>query len=370
MYRSLLTFIFLITLTSGAAAPDSHEPPSSFAPLGGVWVKTLPPQYQDFHNKIVSSELNRSHTSDKQFVMEGSGSIPTNFAYFKLRLYLQNTDDTVETVDLLKPFSTLDYQSGGYILTDSQEPRLLPLTQKKEKLVEKRKRYTASITDKTTALSKLSSLVGNPRELMSRLKAAPDEISESVKQLEEVKKELGKLTELEQTFEEGCSVFAQKKTVYSDFKRQMYDPEQIIARLIDDHLMKAHLDAENIVICGASFPLSKLIRIGLHVHSRLDLCPYCVMFLHDKTKRWNEHICGMTGKYIFSTFVSSRQEYISSSPFLLTQPFFKGSSMRYIGLSEEHFNRTLTEQELLEYSSKGIIIQFLFLAHEFPRLDT
>lgn len=364
MYRILFTFIFLINLTSGSATPDAHEPPFPFAPLGGVWVKKLPPQYQRFHSEIVGVELGRSHSSDKQFVIDGSGSIPTNFAYFKLRLYLQSTDDTVETVDLLEHFFKLDYKSGGYILPDSQEPRLFPLVLEKEKLVEDRKRHTASITDKITALSKLSNLVGSPSDLMRKLQAVPEEISRSIKLLEEVKEKLGRLTKLEQSFEEGSSVFAKKKTIYSDFKRQMYDPEQIIARLIDDYLMKAKLDAENIVLCEKSVPLAKVIRIGIHIHSRLDLCPYCVMFLHEKTKQWNEHILRITGKSIVSTFVSSRQEYISSSPFLLTQPFFKGSSMRYIGLSEEHFNSPLSEEKLSDYSNKGIIIQFLFLAHE------
>lgn len=43
--------------------------------------------------------------------------------------------------------------------------------------------------------------------------------------------------------------------------------------------------------------------------------------------------------------------------------------MRYVGLSAEHFNRTLTEEQLSEYSSKGIIVQFLFLAHEISLQD-
>jgi hypothetical protein len=144
----------------------------------------------------------------------------------------------------------------------------------------------------------------------------------------------------------------------------MYDAEQIIARLIDHHLMRAKKDLENLVLCENTISLSKVIRIALHVHSRLDLCPYCLMFLHDKTKRWNQHIRDITGTNIFSTFVSSRQEYISSSPFLLTQPFFKGSSMRYVGLSSAPPIKPLTEELLSEYSMNGIIIQFLFLPNE------
>lgn len=365
MYRILFTFIFLINLTSGAAAPDSHESLFPFAPLGGVWVKTLPPQYQKFHNEIVSEELNRSHISDKQFVIDGSGSIPTNFAYFKLRLYLQSTDDKIETLDLLEPFKGVCFESGGHILNTHDNPDFFLLRQKKDKLVETRKRRRESVTTKMTDMSKLSSLVvSNPQELMRKLRSVPDEVDATLKELIDLETELVKITKLEQSFEEGASVFAKKSSVYSDFKRQIYDPEQIIARLIDDHLMKAKKDSENIVLCGQSVPLAKVIRIGIHIHSRLDLCPYCVMFLHDKTKKWNEHIIRITGKNIVSTFVSSRQEYISSSPFLLTQPFFKGSSMRYVGFSAEHFNSTLTEEQLSEYSRNGIIIQFLFLAHE------
>lgn len=364
MYRILFTFIILINFTSGSAAPDVHECPFEFAPLGGVWVKKLPQQYQEFHKKIVSVEQKDSHHSDQQVAKGGSGSIPTNFAYFKLRLYLQGTDNTIETSDLLEHFDKLCYQSGGHILPDPQEPKIFSLVQKKEKIGEQRRRCTASITDKIAATSKLSSLVGNPIMLMRKLSVLPDEVSAALKDLADVNKELADITELEQKFEEGNSVFSKKGSVYSDFKRQMYDPEQIIVRLIDHHLMKAKKDSENLILCEKTAPLSKIIRIGIHIHSRLDLCPYCVMFLHDKTKQWNQHIQSITGKDIFSTFVSSRQEYISSSPFLLTQPFFKGSSMRCVGLSLEHFNKTLTEEELSEYSRNGIIIQFLFLAHE------
>lgn len=316
MYRTLFTFIFLINLTSGAAAPDVHECPFEFAPLGGVWVKTLPKQYQEFHNRILSKELNRSLESDKQFVIAGSGSIPTNFAYFKLRLYLQSTNGTIETLDLLKSFERECFESGGRILKTHDNPGFFSLRQEKDKLVETRKRRRESVTTKMTDMSKLSSLVvSNPKELMRKLRSAPDEVDTTLKELVDLETELVKITDLEKSFEEGASVFSKKGSVYSDFKRQMYDSEQIIARLIDAYLMKAKKDSENIVLCGESMPLAKVIRIGIHIHSRLDLCPYCVMFLHDKTKQWNEHILRITGKHIVSTFVSSRQEYISSSPF-------------------------------------------------------
>lgn len=365
MYRILFTIIFLINLTSGAAAPDAYECPFEFAPLGGVWVKKLPQQYQEFHNGIVSNELKRSLESDQLVAKGGPGSIPTNFAYFKLIIYSKDSDNTIETLDLLESFDGVCFESGGQILRNNTHPDFILLRQEKDKLVETRKRRRESVTTKMTDMSKLSSLVAsNPKELMRKLRSVPDEVEATLNELVAVDAELDKITRLEKRFEEGISVFSRKSSVYSDFKRQMYDPEQIIARLIDDHLMQAKKDSENIVLCGKAASLSKVVRIGIHIHSRLDLCPYCVMFLHDKTKKWNEHIHSITGKYIVSTFVSSRQEYISSSPFLLTQPFFKGSSMRLVGLSEEHFNSNLTEEQLSEYSSKGIIIKFLFLAHE------
>jgi hypothetical protein len=129
-------------------------------------------------------------------------------------------------------------------------------------------------------------------------------------------------------------------------------------------MMNATADDENIIFGDVRIPKANLVRIGIHLHSRLDMCPYCVMFLHHKTKEWNTHIKSLTGRDIVSTFVSSRQEYISSSPFLLAQSFYRGSSMRSIGLSSDSYRSDLDEAKLSELSSRGIVIQVVFMAYD------
>ena len=318
-----------------------------------------------FHNEAVRAELHESHESDRR-ALSGDGSIPANIALFSLCAYVRrDMDSPVEVVELLSDFSRLIYRSGGHIHLDLRSCEVHSLIKERDQLKEERKRLTASIAAQTTNLSKLSGLIErDPRELMEKLTKAPVEIGPLLDNLERVKERSVAVARIEAEFESGCGVFEAKRDLYGDYKKQIYDPEQVIARLVDFHMTNATVDDESIFFGDKRIPKRSLVRIGVHVHSRLDLCPYCVMFLHYKTKAWNTHIRSLIGKDIVSTFVSSRQEYISSSPFLLAQSFYRGSSMRSIGLSAESYRSTLDEDKLSELSSRGIIIQFVFAADE------
>lgn len=375
LYRSIIVLsLLLVSKIGGAASPDvsslpraqTHEVPESGMPLGGVWVHTLPEPMQAFHARAVHSELSESHASDKRCVLGGDGSIPTNIALFSVRAYIKrDTDSPVEAIELLSDFSEVIYRSGGHIHLDPKSPELFGLVEERDRLKEERKRLTASIAAQTTNLSKLSGLIEkDPRALMEKLRRAPEEIGTLLDDLERIKEKTRAVACKEKEFEEGCDVFEARRAVYLDYKKQIYDPEQVIARLVDVYMMHATADDDTIVFGDIHLPKGNLVRIGVHLHSRLDLCPYCVMFLHHKTKGWNTHIKALTGRDIVSTFVSSRQEYISSSPFLLAQPFYRGSSMRSIGLSAELYRSDLDDARLSELSSQGIVIQIVFRAHE------
>lgn len=258
LYRSIIVlFLLLVSKIGGAASSDvsslpraqTHEMPESGMPLGGVWVHTLPEPMQAFHARAVHSELSESHASDKRCVLGGDGSIPTNIALFSVRAYIRRAiDSPVEAVELLSDFSEVIYRSGGHIHLDPKSPELFGLVEERDRLKEERKRLTASIAAQTINLSKLGGLIErSPADLMGELTTAPAKVGPLLESLEEVKSRMTDIARIEKEFEVGCRVFEDKREVYGDYKKQIYDPEQVIARLVDVYMMHATADDDTIL---------------------------------------------------------------------------------------------------------------------------
>ena len=154
------------------------------------------------------------------------------------------------------------------------------------------------------------------------------------------------------------------KSVFEDpeyeFKTHLYDAEQVIIRQIDRKLAGV-TQTDTQIIVDESLNLAKdtIREVVLHLHTRFDMCQYCLASLHRRFPIWKSKFGGLP----FNIIVSSRQEYMPNALILYKFPTYKGTSMRYVGVDNKSRN-LLTEEDLTSFSEKSLIAQISLSAWE------
>lgn len=186
-------------------------------------------------------------------------------------------------------------------------------------------------------------------------------LSKQIFDLRKTKKEIQKLENEEEEYESKL-FFSKTRRIgkdYDDYEKHVFDPEQTIVRIVDDYMEK--LDLNNIKDKdGNKIQISSDDYFILNMHTRFDMCPYCIMYLAERVKEWQKKIP------LFLAIVSSRQEYRIDEPWIKNKKYAREGSMRSVGT----YVPTLSIDELNQFTNQPLVIQYAFPAAEAYNLDT
>lgn len=363
MKKYLLSIILLSIIISNNHSSfgaehkqDEIVNPVSRYPLGGVWRNKFPEIYQTCHIEMAQAEMESSSRTDKA-ALEGtsSDSFGQVHALFRFRVYFQDPDKTSqEYLDIVDLHDHI-FISGGHVIQQMEPLTFCSIVKDRLSLNEEMKNKKRSISTTLESMTKLSKHIENPEELIKRIDESKSFIEHATHEYEELKRRAEVIRDFEQKHENECACKEE------GYKKHVYDSEQVIIRLFDFSLNKLNFDDVNLHVLGRSISLEWIKNIIFHLHSRFDMCPYCLNSLHIKMREWNAFLKERVLKQpsqSFLAFVSSRQEYIPSTMYLYTLPnnLYRGSSMRSLGI-DQYSNQELKEEELPSFSEHSIVIQ-------------
>lgn len=338
---NILLFILCLQQTMWASVIESPYP------LGGIWRSGLFARFHQVHLDMAKIELQK--TTEEDF---SAGKFTTNVALCQLNVYLDDGNGTTTTYEILNARNKI-FLSGGYILLGDSE-NFIPIVNERDTTAAEIKKKKNSIATQLANLSKLTndidsksastSITSSP--ILVKLDQVRGSCAAQLTEYEGLKEKAAKITAIEEAYEAEC-VFTDPMYEY---KNHLYDSEQVIIRHIDRNLRKVKQDNNNIIIDNQILPKSHIKGISLHIHSRFDMCPYCLESLRRRIATWSTVFNG----FPFNIVVSSRQEYIPNAMILYTIPKYQGTSMRYIGIDEKSKSR-LKEEELAQL--QGFIVQ-------------
>lgn len=348
--------VILFSISSNLVLGVEHRQEDSAYPLGGVWRKNLPPIYQDCHTEMAQIEMESSSKSDRDALEDISdSSFGQVHALCRFRVYFQDPGkEMIESLDITN-LSDQIFISGGHVITKTEPLSFCSIVKDRVTLNEEMKNKKRSITTTLESMTKLSKYIENQEELIKRMDESRSLVMQTTHEYEGLKQRAELIRDFEQNHDSECACKEE------GYKKHVYDAEQIIIRMIDISLSKLNYNDASLDILGRSIPLEWIKNIILHIHSRLDMCPYCLKSLHIKMKQWNqlikERILKRTNQN-FLAFVSSRQEYIPSTIYLYTLPnnVYRGSSMRSLGI-DRYANQELREEELPIFADLSLIVQ-------------
>lgn len=347
---SLYGILFLFSVASGSSC-DFECMGRPGAPLGAVWVKEIDTVIKRYHLDMVARELRETDG--------GEGSIQTNFALFTLSLTLTNSENNREIVTVLGGDGTV-YKSGGLMLTDPASLTIEDVGAQKKQLRQEIAAYTdriSSIVSGTAVLlTQHQKDKGDVGVVQTKLKEASTNLDETRERLIMNKKRLTSLEDRDKEYEP--ELFSRDPVRYLGYTCALYDPEQIITRIVDHQISRSSASEEFFTIAGRQFNKNTIELITLNMHTRTDMCPFCIMFLAHKTQEWNQKLRDM-GMPLFSTVVSSRQEYRADFPFIKTKIYYQGFSMRSFGWRSN--NDTSGDRDEVQGAIRdGLVVQYAF----------
>ena len=351
--RVLLIFCMLAFQHLGFASSSLTD--DSIYPLGGVWRAGLLPSslYHALHLQMARAELKMTTEEDRR---DQKVKFSSNIALCQLNVYVGKEDDKLTPHEILGVADKL-FLSGGYILLEGVS-NFFPIVRERDSIIEAIKRKKASISSLLGGLSKLAGDIEpkTPSISPSTISTIPAKLGEAqrsceqlIKEYEELKTRAAAIHKEELAYESG-GVF--QDTLY-EYANHLYDAEQVIIRHIDRTLKKVKqtemtLDVRN----DLSITKSSIKKVVLHMHTRFDMCQYCLKSFHIRFKEWKNVFKG----FPFDIIVSSRQEYIPNAMILYSFPSYQGASMRYLGVDKES-RALLSEEDLRKLSERGLIAQ-------------
>ena len=354
----LLSIIILNNHSSFGSEQKQDEiiNPASHYPLGGVWRDKFPEIYQTCHIEMARAEMESSSRADKA-ALEGtsSDSFGQVHALFRSRVYFQDPDKTFQEYLDLIDINDHIFISGGNVIQKMEPLTFCSIVKERLLLNEEMKNKKRSISTTLESMTKLSKHIENPEEIIKKIDELKSLIEHTAHEYEDLKRRAENIRDFEQRHESECACKEE------GYKKHVYDSEQIIIRLLDFSLNRLNFDDVNLHVLGRSIPLEWIKNIILHLHSRFDMCPYCLNSLHIKMKQWNvflkERILKQPSQF-FLSFVSSRQEYLPSTMYLytLSNSVYRGSSMRSLGI-DQYSNQVLREEEFPSFAEHSIVIQ-------------
>jgi len=366
-FPRIISFVFIacICLSQQIALGSSSLTDSDLYPLGGVWrVGFSSPLYHKLHLQMAREELSFTTEQDGKVQTE---KYATNIALCQLNVYVDKGDGALLSHEILGVPDKL-FLSGGRILLEERGD-FVPIVHDREVTAEEIRRKKASISDLLKNLSKLTSdidsktastvattLTAPVPTVLVKLDEKHKECTRLLEEYEVLKVKAAKIHETEMAYK-AESVFQDPEY---EFKTHLYDAEQVIIRQIDRKLAGVTQTDTQIVV-NESLNLAKdTIRgVVLHLHTRFDMCQYCLASLHRRFPVWK----GRFGGLPFNIIVSSRQEYMPNALILYKFPTYKGTSMRYVGV-DNRSRSLLSEEELASFSERGIVAQISLSAWE------
>lgn len=354
-YSKISKFLFVLCLyafqQAGMSSSVTVDDPY---PLGGVWRTSLPSFCQEVHLHMAREELRVTTEFDR------TGKSATNVAFCELNIYSANEEGELTSYEILDVKDKC-FLSGGHILPEGTD-KFVPIVQDRNLIAEEIKKKKASIAGLLSNLSKLtgdidskiistsaaSALLMPTHPILARLSQTQQSCAQLMEEYEALKARASLINELEIAYESE-SVFIDPKY---EHKSHIYDSEQVIIRQIDRKLRRVSQTYTDVIVMDKHFSKRSIKNIILHIHTRFDMCPYCLESLRRRFSTWKSLFEGLS----FNIIVSSRQEYIPSAMILYDFPTYQGSSMRYIGIDEKSRN-SLSEVELAQFNERGLVAQ-------------
>lgn len=101
-------------------------------------------------------------------------------------------------------------------------------------------------------------------------------------------------------------------------------------------------------------------RLVVHIHSKLEMCPFCLRTLFKRVKQWNASMQELLQVPVVA-IVSSREEYSPTLMCLATYSTVPAQSMRSLGLDIKSHS-LIDEDDLIavEEVNKEKVVQFPF----------
>ena len=358
--------------------PSDQADPELY-PLGGAWrVGFSSPFYHKVHMQMAREELRFTSLKDKE---KKEGKYFTNVALCQLMVYVDNGDGTVIPHEISGLTNKL-FLSGGHVLLEGRTD-FVHIIDERGSVGDAVKKTKSSISSLLNSLSKLSNDLDLPTatQTETETKTASATASVTATTVDDFTHPIlvalgnlqGKCAELLKEYEalKVKSLEIQKleseyvqENAFQDMnyecKTHRYDAEQVILRQIDRHL-KGITQTGTLIALNENLTVAteSIRRVILHIHSRFDMCQYCLSSVHRRIPDWKKAFGNLT----FNIIVSSRQEYIPNALVLFRLPTYEGSSMRYVGV-DNRSKCALSDEDVENFSQKELVAQVCFPAWE------
>ncbi len=339
--------IFLVTNVFLCQAVEFESMGKPGAQLGGIWVQNLANDVKNIHFDMVKQELDLSKDKD------------TNIALFVLSARLKNGKIQV-LLDAKHPF-----RSGGFMLTDPQKQEMRHVSEDRARCLDGVKAIEEKLK---AARQKVGSFPGDALKMAERgeslgagqvLTQLLDVVQRVVGDKKQKEQEIETLRTQEEEY--APKLFSADPKKYDGYLNSVYDPEQTIARIVDHYIRNMDIDH---LVCARQIPIEKgnIDCFILNLHSRTDMCPFCLMYLTSCVQNWVRKLGGIP----FVTIVSSRQEYRCDYPFIKEKTYYRGYSMRSIGWgrNRENDDDGSSFDGLKKISAEQLVIQYVFQSGE------